>query len=912
MQAGCAALSDRIPVDNSTSKWIEGVLASTSGARFRRCALQVNPFEYLDRHDHPTSYVNEAEYNAALIAALLKAEVAAIAITDHFRIESASALAESAQKAGIVVFPGFEASTKDGVHFLCIFDPATSFATVQARIHGCRLTDLTAGSPRCDADCDELLSWQRPWGMLAVAAHVTNDRGLLVAIANGERRADVWKNPELCAAAIPGTPDTVPPQYRAIIANTDPQYARSHPLAIVNAHDIKDPSDVEKPGAITEIKMSELTLEGLRQAFIDPETRIRRTDQLREKPHTEILAIRWESGGFLGSSQLGLNSNLNVLIGGRGTGKSTVIESIRYAVGLRPLTDEAQAAHQGIVRRVLGEATRISLLVRVHSPPREYLIERIVPNPAEVKTLDGEITNLKPHDVLPGIEIYGQHEIAELCSDRGKLTGLLRRFAPDEAPLTHSKRELMLRLDRSRGRILQVEKEVGQLRDRLSALPSLEEALKRYAQSGLEERLRDQAKLIAEERLLRTSAERIDPVDDVIDALDDAVEIDVAFASDKVLESLGTTTDFTVVRETLKKLSDTLSRAVVHLRKATSEARAQIAGVEKQWQADKVTRQAAFEKILRDLQKTVPGIDAAEFGKLHKRIAELQPLRERARKLETELATLAKDREKLVSGWESAKAEHFRLLERAAAKLSRASEWRVRVSVQPGGSKNPLRELCSEMVEGATKPICDRIATMPDFSIPKFVRASRSGAAALREEFGLTVAQAERLASAGNEFFLRLEELDFPLETKLELNLADAGQTPDWRELEQLSKGQKATAVLLLLLLESESPLIVDQPEDDLDNRFVMDGIVPKIRTEKQRRQFLFATHNANIPVLGDAELIAVLEARGEPGSDGESRAGFVEDTVGSIDNDRVRNALGEILEGGKNAFETRRVKYGY
>lgn len=900
-------------MDQSTNNWIESVLANPGGARFHKCALQVNPFDYLGRHDHPTPNASETEYNAALVEALLEADVAAIAITDHFRIESANTLSEAATKAGIVVFPGFEANTKDGVHFLCIFDPATPFATVQARIHECRLNDLSAGSPRCEADCDELLSWQRPWGMLSVAAHVTNDRGLLVAIANGERRADVWKNPELCAAAIPGTPDTVPPQYRAIIANTDPKYARSYPLAILNAHDIKDPSDVAKPGAITEIKMSEITLEGLRQAFIDPETRIRRTDQLREKPHTEILAIRWESGGFLGSSQLGLNSNLNVLIGGRGTGKSTVIESIRYAVDLKPLTDEALLAHQGIVRRVLGEATRISLLVRVHSPTaREYLIERIVPNPAEVKTLDGEITSLNPHDVLPGIEIYGQHEIAELCRDRGKLTGLLRRFAPDEAPLRNTKRDLTLRLDRSRSRILQVEKEVAQLRDRLSTLPGLEEALKRYAQSGLEERLRDQAKLIAEERLIRTATERLDPIEEVIDALDEVTEIDLAFVSEKVLEGLGTTTDFSVLREALKKLSVTLSRAVTHLRKATSETRVQIESVDKQWKADKAGRQAAYEKILRELQKTAPGIDAAEFGKLHKRIAELQPLRERAKKLETELAALAKEREKLVSEWESAKAEHFRLLERAAAKLSRASEWRVRVSVQPGGSKTPLRELCSEMVEGATKPICDRIASMPDFSIPKFVRASRSGAAALREEFGLTLAQAERLAKTGNEFFLRLEELDFPPETMLELNLAEAGQAPDWRELEQLSKGQKATAVLLLLLLESEAPLIVDQPEDDLDNRFVMDGVVPKIRTEKQRRQFLFATHNANIPVLGDAELIAVLEARGEPGSDGESKAGFVEDTVGSIDNDKVRAALGEILEGGKTAFETRRVKYGY
>ena len=104
-----------------------------------------------------------------------------------------------------------------------------------------------------------------------------------------------------------------------------------------------------------------------------------------------------------------------------------------------------------------------------------------------------------------------------------------------------------------------------------------------------------------------------------------------------------------------------------------------------------------------------------------------------------------------------------------------------------------------------------------------------------------------------------VEELDLPPTTKIELNVAAEGQTPVWQALEELSTGQKATAVLLLLLLESEAPLVVDQPEDDLDNRFITEGIVPKMREEKRRRQFVFSTHNANIPVLGDAELIVGL-----------------------------------------------------
>jgi hypothetical protein len=78
---------------------------------------------------------------------------------------------------------------------------------------------------------------------------------------------------------------------------------------------------------------------------------------------------------------------------------------------------------------------------------------------------------------------------------------------------------------------------------------------------------------------------------------------------------------------------------------------------------------------------------------------------------------------------------------------------------------------------------------------------------------------------------MQIEELELP--AKIELNTAPNGEPPTWQQLSELSTGQKATVVLLLLLLESQAPLVVDQPEDDLDNRFIADGVVPIMRQEK-------------------------------------------------------------------------------
>jgi energy-coupling factor transporter ATP-binding protein EcfA2 len=123
------------------------------------------------------------------------------------------------------------------------------------------------------------------------------------------------------------------------------------------------------------------------------------------------------------------------------------------------------------------------------------------------------------------------------------------------------------------------------------------------------------------------------------------------------------------------------------------------------------------------------------------------------------------------------------------------------------------------------------------------------------------------------------------------------------RSIFELSIGQKCTAILTLLLVESDIPLIVDQPEDSLDNKFIYEEVVQLLRQEKEGRQFIIATHNANIPVLGDAELILALEA-------GEDR-GWVEQRD-ALDNLAVQEAAKKILEGGREAFERRREKYGF
>jgi hypothetical protein len=146
---------------------------------------------------------------------------------------------------------------------------------------------------------------------------------------------------------------------------------------------------------------------------------------------------------------------------------------------------------------------------------------------------------------------------------------------------------------------------------------------------------------------------------------------------------------------------------------------------------------------------------------------------------------------------------------------------------------------------------------------------------------------------------LSLEITGIDDKVSIELNVG-SDTDPNFKDAAQLSSGQKCTALLPLLMARRDTPLIIDQPEDNLDNHFIYETVVESIRRLKGRRQMIFVTHNANIPVLGEADLVVVLESDGTTGRVSK---------VGSLD--VCKDEIIDLLEGGREAFELRRKRYG-
>ena len=224
----------------------------------------------------------------------------------------------------------------------------------------------------------------------------------------------------------------------------------------------------------------------------------------------------------------------------------------------------------------------------------------------------------------------------------------------------------------------------------------------------------------------------------------------------------------------------------------------------------------------------------------------------------------------------------------------------VRVTVRQAGDSSGYEAILKEMLRGCglqyMRPVMRIVETVSPEELSRLVR--KGDAARLAEDAGLGEDQASRILShlKASDQLSGLETVDLEDEPLIELK-----DGADYKNSAGLSTGQRCTVILPILLLQSERPLLIDQPEDNLDNAFVYDTIVRNLQEAKGGRQLIFATHNPNIPVLGEADRVFVFSSDGRKGR--VTHTGRVDD---------VKDQVEHLLEGGKEAFVLRMQRYGH
>lgn len=881
-------------------------------AKFWRCALQVNPVGYSGTFRGADHGLDEDGYNQALLQKCLELGITVVGLADHGSVASVDALRQVLQPHGIVVFPGFEIASNDKTHYVCLFSEDTSGQQLERYLGNLDLLNPTDGIRPSRLSSEHLIEKIDQIGGFIYAAHCTSDSGLLK-----NRFNHVWKLDKLRAAQIPGSVEDLAGVesdfYRRVLLNRDDAYRRERPVAVINAKDIAKPEDMDQPGATCLIKMTRPNFAAFKVAFLDPGSRIRLNSQQALSPIGKVERMN-VAGGYLDGVHVKFSDHLNTVIGGRGTGKSTLLECLRFALDLPPKGKQAQKLHQDIIKENLGRAAgRVELTVVSSSQNgKRYNISRRFGEPPIVRDVDGNVSTLLPRDLLPGIDIYGQNEIYELAQDETSRVQLLDRFLPQVLPQDSDYKtksaNVQRRLKENQQKLTKSLADLDELNALVESLPKLEEQLRGFDDLGIKEKLAKTSLLAREREIAKSATNCVQSFRDALSEFSTSFpELD--FISDAALEGLPDATQLIDIRATLDGIKQGFTVNLAAMQSLLDEGVEKFTSQHGTWNLAIQAHDEELEKALRTLPATAgkSGQDVGvAYQKLLGDIERIKPMKSRATTHESQRDALFQERLNLLAELSDLRGHRILDLQKAAKKLNRQLEGKLKVEIVPEADRTPLMNfLLGCKLDGIGEKRLAFIDEVETISPLMLANSIKKGTADLQLDWGITQMVADALTKLQSSQLMELEALELEHRVDIFLNVVHGQTDPIFRPLNKLSTGQQCTAILHMLLLENVDPLLMDQPEDNLDNAFIADRIVTELREAKTCRQFLFATHNANIPVFGDAEWIGVFTAL-------ESQGCLELEAQGSIDVPVIRDQVARILEGGRDAFIQRKEKYEF
>lgn len=680
------------------------------------------------------------------------------------------------------------------------------------------------------------------------------------------------------------------------------------------------------------IKLSAPTAEAIRQAFLGYRSRI--SISRPALPNLSVTAIRLTGSTVLADAGLLLSPEQSALIGGRGSGKSSYLEYIAFGLG-RSCYDLKKNDYSGSDRNAaLIKDTIISVGASVEldimQDGAQFRISRTGGNAyqPQVTYPDGSVQELalkELRSLFPAV-VYSQGELSEIGKQAGKraqLSDLLQFVEPE------FKRED----DRLLGDIASAKLAVrGALQALVEAWSTQQEFHKlTTAKGALEQRItalrrtlppqsEDDTKIVARyDALSEFDGRRSQAATQVSAVMDDLTElwrtsrqpIDLASGLPDAAEVQRLYASF---NGEFKSGVEELGKKLGAIKKAMDTAQAQLGET---LGAAKADRDKVMEKLVEHRAVTVQ-IDNLQNE--HKGLV--------AQIGSVQVAMLSPDEKfaELTAAMDALKAAVNARGEKTAAwakEIETLSDGRIEAELHVAGEWTEIREAVDQVSAKSGSQEANRQAQVTDqisaASPWAYLDAMRADClAALRYKYvGSNLAGdlpayatlARTISGTDKTMMQCLDLMDLP---RVEA-IATASPQPDITlsycdedrkiSFEQASEGQRAAALLLMLLEQPGGPLLVDQPEGDLDNK-VISAVTEKLHDAKQRRQIIFASHNANIVVNGSSELVVNMDLTG----DGKRMI----HCSGAIDRADVCATITATMEGGEKAFRDRKTKYGY
>jgi DNA repair exonuclease SbcCD ATPase subunit len=611
------------------------------------------------------------------------------------------------------------------------------------------------------------------------------------------------------------------------------------------------------------------------------------------------------SGGFLPGLSITIPQGLTCIIGARGSGKSTLVEAVRFAIcGI-----SAAPKHcADLIQANLAGGALVTITAFADSSNRYTIKRGLKQNPVlltsdsrAINTVDLDRGTFLPLDAYSSIEIEAIADEA-LGDRRRNLLDELRseQMRSIHLSLAESTRALETNADRIRTAQRTIDdvteqiEELGDVRARLSALaPSDRESAGDFVRLSRQQQLdhREIAKLDSADRDLKAFEETLERLRTEAQnvfagrlAEEQSANADTLRPYDKLLAASMAPVEkhLSAIQTRIREAQDALAQA----RQSVSEIHTSHAG-----DLAKLTalNQAASEQ-------------ARVRASLEQQLAKLEALEQQRLELDTESNALFERRKSLKTDHILMRDKVSTMRDEVASELQHEAGERVRIRVMRNADHLSYQQMLMEGLRGArVRNQNEILATLMQLRPEHLAQLLQSNDLDSFEE--LTHFGRERSVKILDAFResvdpLTLEIIAIEDRIAIELNVATTGR-PHFKDASDLSRGQKCTALLPILLARRDNPLIIDQPEDNLDNHFIFETVVNAVQRMKNRRQMIFITHNANIPVLAEAELVLVMTSDG--------RIGAIEKR-GSVD--ECREQIIDLLEGGREAFELRSKRY--
>lgn len=610
-------------------------------------------------------------------------------------------------------------------------------------------------------------------------------------------------------------------------------------------------------------------------------------------------------GGFLDGLCIEFSPGLNCLIGHRGTGKTSVLEFIRYALDAFPPGDTGQGCRrrvESLVKSNLGDG-RIRLAIQTKDG-LNYIVDRTASGTPLVLTADGQPTDITINS--GGIfcaDIFSQNEVENIADSPESQLALIDTFVTEKMDeLQTNTDDVHARLQSNAKSMVPVQNTLAKLADELTTLKSVEDHIEKLADVGGENA--DEMNQAQTYKALRDRERR------AFDAANKQIDEYLAWLnngegqfthaaeghfSTEMLQGPNSKI-IQAVRQRMRQAGTELDGLFRQALTALTNAKQNVAAEIQRLQAQHSSQELAFRDLMTKF-KEAQGL-ATERAEWERKRNDLLAKKRQYEDLQTKIEHLQGERQALIDSLTDLRDQRFQLRLAVAQQISDNVSSPVRVRIAQDENRDGYIALLAESLRHAGinhVQVAKRIAKVVAPS-ELVALVQRQDIATLQKQTGINDNQAEKVMAtlADMEALLRIETVDLVDLPRIELHDGN-----DWKDSLSLSTGQKCTTILPILLQESENPLLVDQPEDNLDNRFIYDTVVESLLRVKTCRQLILITHNPNIPVLGDAAGVFVLTSDG-------AKAWLL--NHGNVDN--CKPEIINLLEGGEEAFAQRRQRY--